>query len=97
MARIPDDPFEPMFDRTISSVDDGATLILVGAAIEGVREPSEDRNHVARYDVASRRWEELPSPPSRGFRGWGVGDDVVLEPHFGGVGGRLDAVRLARR
>jgi hypothetical protein len=89
---MPDDPLPPTFDRTIVTRDDGATLVLIGAPIAGVSnaEPSETKNLVARFDVASARWAELPPPPGRGYRGWGVDGVVVLEPHFGGHGGALD-------
>ena len=94
---IPDDPMPAVFDRTVVSSAEGEALILVGAPTAGLADPAQDNNAVARFDLASRTWEALPSPPGRGYRGWGVDDRVVLEPHFGGHGGSLDPPRTRGR
>lgn len=89
-AELPEDPLPPMFDRSIVAADGGRSVLLVGARLGSESAPGDVPNLAARLDLASMTWSELPPSPSRGFRAWGVGDRVVLEPHFGGTGGLFD-------
>lgn len=90
-SELPDDPLPPMYDRSFVAGPDGRSLFLVGAATEGVSsEPSEQRNLVAQLDLTTGTWTELPSSISRGYRAWGIDREIILEPHFGGTGGRFD-------
>lgn len=87
---LPDDPLPAMFDRSLVAIEDGRSLLLVGAQLGPSSEPADEVNLVARLDLATMTWRQLPAPPSRGFRAWGIGATAVLEPHFGGTGGRFD-------
>lgn len=87
---LPDDPLPAMFDRSVVAIDEGRSLLLVGAELDRSPEPGDELNLAARLDLGSMTWQALPPSPSRGFRAWGIGSTVLLEPHFGGTGGLFD-------
>lgn len=87
---LPDDPLPALFDRSVVAIDGGRSVMLVGAELGPSSEPGDEVNLAARLDLETMTWRTLPSSPSRGFRAWGVGGTVVLEPHFGGTGGFFD-------
>lgn len=85
-SELPDDPLPRLFDRSMA-YDEGYAYLF---GKELVPNPGSEEPSVllgARLDLASGRWEELPTSESIGGGMWAAGDRILVNPALGSADG----------
>jgi hypothetical protein len=85
-STLPEDPFKPAFDRTITSTPDG--LVLTAAAIGPDGSPVDPSLvQAAVLPVGERTWRALPTSDQLGGWRWSWTGHRLVEPTLGGADG----------
>lgn len=89
---LPQDPFPPMFDRTLVGLEDGRTVLLGSALVENPGGPEPSLYEGAVLDAARTTWTRLvPSDVVASGPVWLVSGGLVVNPSQGTLdGGEVD-------